>query len=63
MTHLHEPLTNYTIIIKLKGSGSMEVKALGVSEWHARDKAHSKYMHIQPDVKKYTVKKPLITVL
>lgn len=63
MNHIHEPLTNYVIIIEFNGGGTMEVRALGVSEWHAKDKAHSKYMHVQPDLRKYSVKKPLITVL
>ena len=63
MNHIHEPLTNYIITIQLKGGGIMVVRELGVSEWHAKDKAHSKRLDIQSDSSKYSVKKPLITVL
>ena len=63
MNHIHEPLTNFTIVIQLDNGDFMEVRSLGVSEWHAKDKAHTKYLEVQKDISKYSVKKPLLSIL
>ena len=60
---MNERYTNYTIIIELDNGETLQVKSFGASEYHARDKAHSKHLDIQKDISKYAVKKPLINCL
>ena len=60
---MNERHTNYTIIIELDNGTTLTVNSFGVSEHHAKDKAHSKHLDIQKDISKYAVKKPLINCL
>ena len=60
---MNERYTNYTIIIELDNGDKLTVQSMGVTEYHAKDKAHSKHIGVQKDISKYAVKKPLINCL
>lgn len=54
-----EPYRNFTVVIELEDSTTIEVKVFAKTDWHAKDKAHSQHIRVQKDKAKYSIKKPV----
>lgn len=58
---LYEPLNNYVVEVKNRDGECVTFKTLAHTPYHAREKIYAKFCHLQDDIEKYSMGKPVFT--